>query len=291
MKKYFFLYAVLILFLSYTNGFYTYIAGGYYTVTHTEIEEEFEEFSIAEYPFSYNSVFLLTVDDISYYTNPAELQEFLEYVNGRGVSPTLFVIPCHAGKKVTEGPEIIKILQKYDLEVAQHGYQHVEKEFKSKSYEEQVEMITKGREILEKEFTIYGFRSPGFYRNFTTAEVLNDLGFAYETEMSLFDTFYMRDLLQLPHTPNGRVFMTHSLKSLDIPEGAWTPTMKEFADWWKFRNDLAVRYNVEGNELSIYLSDYRKGLAITLKKDYKVHVFCVKELDYEWRGNTIILQS
>ncbi|RLF92348.1 hypothetical protein DRN50_09095, partial [Thermococci archaeon] len=63
MKKYLFFYILLILFLFYTNGFYMYL---YYE--REEIVEDFGEFRISKYPYNYDSVFLVTVDDISYYT-------------------------------------------------------------------------------------------------------------------------------------------------------------------------------------------------------------------------------
>jgi len=45
-----------------------------------------------------------------------------------------------------------------------------------------------------------------------------------------------------------------------------------------------------GNELYIFLSDYKEGLKITLKKDYRVHIVVrEKELEYEREGDTIIL--
>ncbi|MCK4310792.1 MAG: hypothetical protein KAV80_05010, partial [Methanomicrobia archaeon] len=65
--------------------------------------------------------------------------------------------------------------------------------------------------------------------------------------------------------------------------------MKDFVDWWTFRKELIVNYKVEGNELYIFLSDYKEGLRITLKKDYRVHIIYEKELEYEREGNTIIL--
>lgn len=286
MKKYLFFYILLILFLFYTDGFYTYL---YYE--REEIVEDFGEFRISKYPYNYDSVFLVTVDDISYYTDPDKLKVFLEYLKEKNVNPTLFVIPYHANEKITDNTEVIEILKEYDVEVAQHGYKHIEKEFKSRSYEEQIEMIKKGKEILEKDFEIYGFRSPGFYHNFGTSKALRDLGFSYESEMSVFDNFYIHYLLQLPHTRNGRVFMTHSLDpDIYIPKNAWSPKMKDFADWWKFRKDLIVNYSMAGNELYIFLSDYKEGLKITLKKDYRVHIVVrEKELEYEREGNTIIL--
>ncbi|MCK4636911.1 MAG: DUF2334 domain-containing protein [Methanomicrobia archaeon] len=287
MKKYLIFYILLILFLFYTNGFYTYFESVFYR---EEIIEDFGEFSVSQYPYNYDSVFLVTVDDISYYTDPYKLQSFLEYLKEKNVRPTLFVIPYHAGEKFTDNTHIVEILKEYDVEVAQHGYTHTEKEFKSRSYEEQIEMIKKGREILEKDFTIYGFRSPGFYHNFETSRALKDLGFSYESEMSIFDNFYVHYLPQIPHTRNRRVFMTHSLDpNIDVPKNAWSPQMKDFVDWWTFRKELIVNYKVEGNELYIFLSDYKEGLRITLKKDYRVHIIYEKELEYEREGNTIIL--
>ncbi len=285
MKKYILIYLLLILFLFYTNGFYT-----YFYFEKEDIIEDFGEFSISKYPYNYDSVFLVTVDDVSYYTDPEKLRRFLEYLREKNVAPTLFVIPLHAGKGVTDNPELIRVLKEYDVEVAQHGYMHKEKEFKSKSYDEQIEMIKKGREILEKNFKIYGFRAPGFYHNFETSRALRDLGFTYESEMSVFDSFYIHYILQIPYTVHGRVFMTHSLESsVEIPENAWTPKMKEFADWWLYRKNLIVNYKINGDDLYIYLSDYKKGLTIGLRKNYRVHIICGKELEYERKGNIIIL--
>jgi hypothetical protein len=286
MKRYLFLYILLFLFLFYTNGFYTYF---YYESE--EIQEDFGEFSIARYPHPYESVFLVTVDDISYHTDPDRLELFLSSLEEASIRPTLFVIPYHTEKEVTANTELMKVLADHPLEVAQHGYRHTEKEFKSRSYEEQVVMIQKGREILEREFSIYGFRSPGFYHNFETSKALSDLGFSYESEMSVFDTFYIRELLQMPHTKNGRVFMTHSLDTdITTPENAWAPTMKEFADWWLFRTSLTVSATVKGDELYISLSEYRKGLQITVQGAYTtVHLICGEEIEYERRGSTLII--
>ncbi len=286
MKKYLFLYIILFLFLFYTNGFYTYF---YYE--NEPVKEDFGLFQVEKYPNGHESVFLVTVDDISYYTDPDELREFLERMEKKRVHPTLFAIPFHTGRKITENTELVQVLQEYDVEVAQHGYRHVEKEFKLQSYEEQKRMIQKGRIILAEGFTISGFRAPGFYHTFTTSEVLSDLGYLYESEMSVIDRFYIRNLLQLPHTPGGRVYMTHSLNpSIDILENAWSPTMKTFAEWWLFRHDLKADYYTEGDNLYINLSEFREGLTIILKEDYNVHIHCDgEELEYHRKGKTITL--
>ena len=285
MKRYIFCYLVLILFLFYTNGFYTYI---YYEKEN--VKEDFGEFRVGKYPYLYESVFLVTVDDISYYTDVEQLEDFLLSMNEREVAPTLFVIPYHAGKNVTENTELIQILAKYEVEVAQHGYRHTEKEFKSKSYDQQIEMITEGRAVLEENFTVYGFRAPGFYHNFETSKALRDLGFSYESEMSVFDRFYTHYLLQIPHKRGGRVFMTHDLGTeIPLPERSWTPTMKEFTDWWMFRSGLDLSSWTDGEDLYIVLSEYREGLRITLEEDYEVHIICGEGVPYERVGNTIIL--
>lgn len=154
-------------------------------------------FSICPYPFGHSGAVILTVDDVSYYSDPASLSMLQDTLRAHGAYATFFVIPCHGGDGhgIGQNPQVSGLLrQSVSLgdEVGLHGYYHYPvKELRGKSYDEQLSLIGEGLILLEQDIgcSISGFRPPAFWLTQDTYLALETLGFAYCSSACIQNVF------------------------------------------------------------------------------------------------------
>ena len=114
-----------------------------------------------------------------------------------------FMIPGMIGEMF---PDVVKDIHLEGHEIGNHGYSHIHPEtFKSK--EEEVEEYVKTSEILEKLTgeRPKGFRSPAWEFSLNTADILEEMGFLYSSNMmhtekvhrlKVFDRY--KSLIEIP---------------------------------------------------------------------------------------------
>ncbi|MBN1786144.1 MAG: DUF2334 domain-containing protein [Candidatus Methanofastidiosa archaeon] len=160
------------------------------------LETKFEYFSLGRYPDAHEGVSLLTFDDVSYATSANDVMKVKEITDTYGAKSTYFIIPRYGGEgnTLSSNGDLVSYLS-YCLstgdEMALHGYTHYPtEELKGKSYEEQLELIDKGKEDLNVLFgPIYGFRPPSFWKNSNTYKALASEDFLYCSSASIFNVF------------------------------------------------------------------------------------------------------
>lgn len=169
------------------------------------IVTSYGDFDVAALPWGKTSSCLVTIDDVSYHTSTSDLFLLVNRFEELGVHATFFVIPAHGNeeKSVANNPALLSALQTaqyFGCEIAQHGYTHTPAaELKGLSYAEQLEAITRGKEILDSCFgSVTGFRPPSFWANTDTYRVLVEQGFEYCGSASVFNVY--------PYYPPGHVY-------------------------------------------------------------------------------------
>jgi len=157
---------------------------------------ENEYFVIGRYPSGHEGVAILTIDDVSYDTPASDVAMLKALTDKYGADSTFFVIPRYGGedRPLSSNPELIDILKESlstGDEISLHGYTHYPtSELKGKSYDEQLDIIGKGKMDLELIFgPISGFRPPAFWKNTNTYKALEELGFTYCSSASIFNVF------------------------------------------------------------------------------------------------------
>ncbi|HPR41130.1 MAG TPA: DUF2334 domain-containing protein [Candidatus Methanofastidiosa archaeon] len=152
--------------------------------------------SIGRFPSGNEGVAILTIDDVSYMTSAEEIQMIMELTEKYQADVTYFIIPRYGGEERTlsQNQELIEALNEalsQGDEMALHGYIHYPTmELKGKSYDEQLSIISSGKEDLESLFgEIYGFRPPSFWKNTNTYKALEEAGFQYCSSASIFNVF------------------------------------------------------------------------------------------------------
>ncbi len=149
------------------------------------------------YPGDFESVFLFSVDDLSWETEADDLQNILDLLKKHKVKGTFFTIPLFKG---LNSPLLSEHISKITLdghEVAQHGLTHTRSryhwvpylstfEFKGLDIEEQKERIRSGKVLLESYgVSITGFRTPHFSSNTSTIGLLIKEGFSYLSDVRI----------------------------------------------------------------------------------------------------------
>ena len=172
---------------------------------------------------------LFRLDDITPGLNRNNLKRFEEVFDTYGIKPMLGIVPCNEDTHliVEEADEdfwndMVRLKNK-GWTIAQHGYSHVYSnecsgilkanpfsEFAGVPYEEQVSMISKGKEILEKhglkpEF----FMAPGHTFDENTLKALVACGIFRITD-GYTDRPYIRD---------GVTFYPCTLSDVKVPRG------------------------------------------------------------------------
>ncbi len=180
--------------------------------------------------------YLFRMDDITPTMDWGRFWALLRLFQRNRVKPLLGIVPDNQDKKlIRQKPEphfwdTIRLLAEHDLvEIAQHGYQHtlartsdraplvsthgkrVERsEFAGYSHHEQLDRITKGREILKEQglATDYWF-SPNHSFDLTTLNALKVTGFTAVSD----------GIALLPYKFRGLIFIPQQLW-----RPAWVPT-------------------------------------------------------------------
>jgi predicted deacetylase len=176
--------------------------------------------------------YLFRMDDITPTMDWGRFWALLRLFQRNRVKPLLGIVPDNKDKKLDrQKPEAhfwdtMRLLVERDLvDIAQHGYQHLlartsdsallkhshgkrveRSEFAGYSYQEQLERIQKGREILTQQglATDYWF-SPNHSFDLTTLSALKSAGFTAVSD----------GIALLPYTHRGLIF---------VPQQLWRPT-------------------------------------------------------------------
>jgi predicted deacetylase len=180
--------------------------------------------------------YLFRMDDITPTMDWERFWSLLRLFQRNRVKPLLGIVPDNKDKKLDrQKPEprfwdTMRLLVERDLvEIAQHGYQHIlartsesallktshgrrveRSEFAGYSYQEQLERIHKGREILTQQglVTDYWF-APNHSFDLTTLNALKTAGFTAVSD----------GIALLPYTYRGLIFIPQQLW-----RPAWVPT-------------------------------------------------------------------
>ncbi len=162
------------------------------------------DISLGLYPRGYQAAVVFTNDDFHAGSSLKPVERLRKRLKKLGVAGTFFVVPHHLGEKELEpGTPQVEMLEKLKAsghEIAQHGYLHhcgknegrgvkMGAEFLFLSYEEQLERLRRGREILTGlGFPPLGHRSPCFSGTEETFRALDELGFLYGSDIDLPST-------------------------------------------------------------------------------------------------------
>lgn len=142
------------------------------------------------------------MDDICPQMDMAKFLEYKKLFDKYGIKPLLAIVPDNQDDFLKINDDypcfwtMMRELQEDGWDIAQHGYQHIYcsnvkgifsdrklSEFAGLSYENQVDKIRKGKEILEQNGIITDiFVAPGHSFDVTTLRALKDCGFKYVSD-------------------------------------------------------------------------------------------------------------
>lgn len=162
--------------------------------------------------------YLLRFDDITPEMNWNNFDEFRTLLVRKNIKPIIGVVPDNRDPKLKVDEvnpnfwSIIQQLQEYGWEVAQHGYHHLyqtqdggllglsnKSEFAGISFEDQVEMLQKGREILtDMGLHTRLFMAPSHSFDLNTLSALEQLSFLGITDGYGLFPYRMKNLLVIP---------------------------------------------------------------------------------------------
>lgn len=138
------------------------------------------------------NIVVITVDDVSPAFSLEQHKRLFSILDSFNATATLFVIPQYLGRisyTVTLNDEWINLMkeeQRKGHEIAQEGYYHTENEFALLDYNQSIQKLTAGRNLLEQVFgPVCGWRAPYWTENYFVTQALNDLKYCYDADLTV----------------------------------------------------------------------------------------------------------
>lgn len=171
------------------------------------------------------SSYLLRIDDVCPTMSLETFQRIQEACDSVGIKPLIGIIPDNQDAKLQTNLAwdgfwpYMKSLVKKDWRIAQHGYRHIYNERKSEfaglPYDEQLEKIQLGQDILAAKLgtTPTWFMAPAHSLDRITCKALRELSFTHITD----------GIAPYPFQQDGLTWIPQQLwKPLNMPFGLWT---------------------------------------------------------------------